>query len=184
MSIAAVHCRLDGLHLTGELVELAVQGPCQLMRRPLTSRKYMSPDDRETNLLRVIRRCVASTTQESWSLAHRWHGWPAVELGLQRTLEERQRVQAALRDMRVLRPDELLAPSAMGESMSVPYPWAGCAPEVTSAERLSARLTGGPSLTPPITPSPSCYASPDDTALIKCRHLLVFGQLLCSCSLD
>ena len=36
-----------------------------------------------------------------------------MELGLQRTLEVRQWVQAALRDMRVLRPGELLTPSAM-----------------------------------------------------------------------
>jgi hypothetical protein len=40
-----------------------------------------------------------------------------MELGLQRTLEVRQWVQAALRDMRVLRPGELLAPSAMAAAI-------------------------------------------------------------------
>lgn len=60
-----------------------------------------------------MRRHVGLTTHERLSLVQRWHGRPAMELGLHRTLEVRQWVQAALRDMRVLRPGELLAPSAM-----------------------------------------------------------------------
>lgn len=41
LSITAVHCLFDGLHLTGKLVELAAKVPCQLMGLPLAGKKGM-----------------------------------------------------------------------------------------------------------------------------------------------
>lgn len=159
-SMAAVDRLLDGLHLAGKLVELAVKGPCQSVYAQVLSHT------KGTNLLRVVRRCVASTTHGCWSLVHRWHGWPGLALGLQRTLEVRQRVQAALRDMRMLR----LTRSAMAALIQSCLHVVGVVKSRWRWRRLTmpqpCRLRTLRPQTPPITPS--CRASPKDTPEIKC----------------